>query len=270
MNQTCVIMYGLPKNFKKVWNNYNKYLFNFNKNTIFTVSLHLYDDIGSLTNLRNNEINIPIINTKEMMDIINNNKAKNIKSLSIINSSQNIFDREIDWINKSPIKCFKKDYSIETIKNIFRSGNSMRLAYLNVNKLHNTYIFCRSDSLLVNNIKIVNMLDNDMFIQSFGKNELNNRFFITGSISADIMSICLTNNGIKKYLENCRNVNTEQLFKKWALDNNINIILKKKKWAQFIRIRGYNTYNNSDVRKNFFNFYNDCILNEFHKLISSF
>ena len=183
----AMILFGIPKEFDVIWKAYKSNIINRNVHhvTSFHVHMHMYNDVWNLTNTKNHEYNINLkdTNTPESIRRIISNNTNNPTTrdnegkikLFLTTSSQTAYDETelLPWLNKNEndTKFFDERYwSYETLQNMFRQGNSMKLAYLSAVSTavsattantaskttddYDMYIFLRSDTLLLSPIDL--------------------------------------------------------------------------------------------------------------------
>ena len=187
----ALILFGIPKEFDVIWKAYKSNIINRNVHhvTSFHVHMHMYNDVWNLTNTKNHEYNINLKDTntpESIRRIISNNTNNPITrdnegkiKLFLTTSSQTAYDETelLPWLNKNEndTKFFDERYwSYETLQNMFRQGNSIKLAYLSAVSTaasaaisaknspttsitaddYDMYIFLRSDTLLLSPIDL--------------------------------------------------------------------------------------------------------------------
>lgn len=209
-SSTCVsaslILFGVPKEFSHIWKNYLKYIVNQNPKIQFEAHMHMYSDLSTnFNNAKNNESNTT---TESLLDVerilIKGMGPMNVTiPTKLVTSPQKKYDEtELMWIEERDTKSLSH-LTIDTLKNIFRQGNSLQQAYISASshsllqnmtakKMDNKiYIFLRSDTLLISPIDIScsGMATNELHIPSWqtkGHPEYNDRAAMAGSAAAYI------------------------------------------------------------------------------------
>lgn len=196
-----LVLFGVPKHFSHVWTHYLEHIVRPNPHVQFELHMHMYSDLSNFTNPKNNEINVTTETPSDIQSILISKTRGVIRwnrdalNMTLITSSQTEYDESLSWLEPRDVEQFEK-LSLETIKNIFRQGNSMQQSYLSAftqSLLHNVtidriYFFLRSDTLLVAPIKIPCIMSrNELHIpswQTIGNPQYNDRAALAGSLAA--------------------------------------------------------------------------------------
>jgi len=157
---------------------------------------NMYSDLHQkpFSNSRNNERNATLDSPDDIRELLD--KDKGGTQVMMMTSSQSMFEEsDLSWLQQSDIPFFG-DYPFETLKNIFRQGNSLKEAFFYGQKRHNNsnddvvYIFARSDTFLMNPVDIpcnFNLGNTDIIIPRWQSWEgYNDRFAIAGPDAAKV------------------------------------------------------------------------------------
>ena len=266
-NKECVsaaiILFGVPKSFKYIWDAYLTNIANRNPHLNFTVHMHMYDDLHQkpFSNSRTKERNVTLETPEYVRAILNNTIPSNC-----VTSSQSTFDNaELTWVKNEMTRTLSSSFNIHTVKNVFRQGNSMKEAYQSATstrgeKQHHDgygiYVFARSDTLLLSPIDIpcAGLGDREIQLPTWQPwGGYNDRFALAGPAAADIYIKAKTIGFKKMFMDRPQNGvddvnnmntnmkwdNTETMLKVW-LDNaneGVEIISSLTNWAQLLRVR---------------------------------
>eukprot|EP00956_Cyclotella_meneghiniana_P030524 scaffold77041_cov51-Cyclotella_meneghiniana.AAC.4 len=198
-----LVLFGVPKQFSRVWTHYLEHIVRPNPHIQFDIHLHMYSDLSNFTNQKNNEINVITESPSDIQNILMsqmervNRWNRDSLNMTLITSSQTEYDKSLSWLEPRDVEQFEM-LSLETIKNIFRQGHSMQQSHLSAftqSLLHNVttdrnFFFLRSDTLLVAPIKIpCSMQRNELHIPSWqtnGNPQYNDRAALAGFVAAKI------------------------------------------------------------------------------------
>lgn len=222
-NHECIpaalILFGVPKEFRCIWNRYIKYIVEANPSIKFEAHIHLYSDLhlSSFSNAKNKEMNITIQSPSAVRSIIDgsyekakddNNNTTKIPTRLVTSSQKEYDDKNLSWVQQRDADQLNSGIStVSTLKNIFRQGNSMYEAYLSATSKpffrnaaaastassssnnNKTFIFLRSDTLLLQPITIpcMGLATNEIHIPGWQTDsfpEYNDRTAIAGPIAA--------------------------------------------------------------------------------------
>ncbi|KAL9178569.1 hypothetical protein ACHAXT_001907 [Thalassiosira profunda] len=200
-----LILFGVPKEFDRIWRNYVKYIVRRNPNIRFEVHMHMYSDLHlkSFTNAKNDEVNVTVVSPSGVQEVLGGNISVQGEDgnasipTRIVTSSQREYDEAgLSWMEVGDLRHFVFT-NLDVLRNVFRQGNSMRRAYESAVSrpfLGNatggrTFIFLRSDTLLVGDVDIpcAGLAANEVHAPSWQtKNfpELNDRAAVAGSMAA--------------------------------------------------------------------------------------
>ena len=162
--------------------------------------MHMYSDLhlSGFTNAKNNEINVTTQSPSDIQRVLNNSIGVGNQNYTIpvrlVTSSQREYDETgLAWVEERDLEHFS-GFSIDTLKNLFRQGNSIQQAYILENATsdmmkNKTFVFLRSDTLLVSPIDIPcsGLPPEEIHIpswQSKGFPAYNDRAAIAGSTAA--------------------------------------------------------------------------------------
>eukprot|EP00581_Thalassiosira_minuscula_P000510 CAMPEP_0183746256 /NCGR_PEP_ID=MMETSP0737-20130205/66656_1 /TAXON_ID=385413 /ORGANISM="Thalassiosira miniscula, Strain CCMP1093" /LENGTH=648 /DNA_ID=CAMNT_0025981943 /DNA_START=317 /DNA_END=2263 /DNA_ORIENTATION=+ len=180
-----LLLFGVPKEFAHIWNHYLEHIVRANPHIQFELHMHMYSDLTSFSNAKNNEMNVITESPSEVRRILNNTMQiirewKDVNMtipMTLVTSPQKDYDTSLGWLEEADTEQFNK-LSLDTLKNMFRQGNSIQQAYLSSSSLsdnspllfHNnnnmkeettttmnnnkTYLFLRSDTLLIKPLSI--------------------------------------------------------------------------------------------------------------------
>lgn len=68
----AIVLFGIPKEFPVIWKHYEDNLIRLNPNVTFSVTIHLYNDVTKLTNLKNNEFDVDIESEDRIAEVLRN------------------------------------------------------------------------------------------------------------------------------------------------------------------------------------------------------
>ena len=292
LSSKCVsvtlILCGVPKMFSHIWEAYLANIVHRNPNIQFEAHMHMYSDLSNFSNPRNNEINAMLQSPTDIQHVFELGSADinmTVIPTKLIISPQERFDRDgLSWMKGIDTRAFS-GFSLDTIKNIFRQGNSMQQAYLSATDqslLSNmtsekmkkkVYLFLRSDTLLVSPIDIPcgGIAQNQIDIPSWHSwGGYNDRFAMAGSLAAYKYARAKSVDTFKDIIIDQRNntektwynsyQNTEGLLKLW-LDHwvwlyngdydkgssKVNVMEREGDWAKLIRVRAGGIMNDLDL-----------------------
>lgn len=225
--QAAFVLFGLPKSFPIVWRAYKQNLIDNNPHVHFDVSMHLYSDIKKLTNPKNGEVDVRIESVSTLINIIDQGEDV------LVQTSQADFDaKNLTWLSGDQLVHFGPGWTLNTMKNMFRQGNSMAQSYQHVLKKGNNYsifIFARPDTFLADKVDIdCSMTETELRLPSWqvhDDDENNDRFAIAGPSAAAIY-VQAKAEGFFEYvkrgddgsLEKGANLwNSVELWKQWIL-----------------------------------------------------
>ena len=248
----------------------------------------MYSDLRTLTNTKNREINVttepPSYIKNVLMKSVIALKQRNVTTpLKLITSSQDKYDESLNWLQPTDVAQFA-DFSFDTLKNIFRQGNSMHQSFVSASAqslLHNitserVYFFLRSDTLLVAPVRIpCNRISKDELNipswQTLGNPQYNDRAALAGSLAAQKYAQAKLN-PFQRYIllsrseddqkslhipknirDGRRNLHNPEKMLKMYLDNDVDtklkIVEKDLDWAQLIRIRSGGEFKFDDAKR---------------------
>jgi len=272
----ALVLFGIPKEFEKIWKAYINQIVKRNPHVKFEAHLHTYSDLKQQTNIKNNEVNAIIESPTAIQRIL---KLGNITS-KLVTSSQSEYDKSLGWIKKTDLDSFDRCcWTVDTLKNMFRQGNSLKQAFFSASNVqenttkqksqYDMYFFIRSDTLLLSPIDIPcdglpsNQLDVPSW-QVFEDTEYVDRFALSGTQAAAVYAmaksdvfreIILDRRGPNKLTWATRpskagnkHDNSERLLRQW-LDENPQIKVKcmGPNWAKLLRIRAGGVINERDA-----------------------
>ena len=270
----AIILFGVPKDFSTVWEWYQRNLILVNPYVHFHVTMHKYSDVTVLTNPKNNEKNVTIETLSEIKSILEDNTSatKRIPH-AVVQSRQAEYDKSLEWINeKIHIKgrMDQPPWDENTLRNMFRQGNSMALAYLEAaasSQKFDMYIFLRSDTLLtaplilpcpnateVEDGLVARFPPDDLWLPSWQvhKDEYVDRLAVAGMRVANLyahakiqgMRMLVQDNAVKKIR------NSEHMLYLWLKNplnvHRVNVRRMPTDWAPLVRIRGGGKLNKRD------------------------
>uniref|UniRef100_A0A8J9SGK4 Uncharacterized protein n=1 Tax=Phaeodactylum tricornutum TaxID=2850 RepID=A0A8J9SGK4_PHATR len=264
-----MVLFGVPKEFPTVWRFYRNNLMDANPEIHFSVAIHLYSDIQVLTNLKNNETSVAIASADDIRAILSNTNA------TVVQSSQLEYDQSLTWIRPEHVVGRMKapPWTVDTMKNMFRQGNSMLLAYQEAVRSFpdaDGYLFARSDTLLIRPtvLQTRNVQANDLYLPSWQvfKDEYVDRFAYAGgqaaaSVYAESKAIAFaeyirsdrddfwrcSERLLRIYIEEYNN-NTSRSNSGSDRPFTVSVHLesRKLKWAPLLRVRGGGMLNERD------------------------
>lgn len=268
----ALVLFGVPKKFEKIWKAYINQIVKRNLHIKFETHMHIYSDLKKLTNVKNNEVDAIIESPAGIQRIL---ELENITS-KLVTSSQSEYDNSLGWVQKEDLHSFDPCcWTVDTVKNMFRQGNSLKQAFLSALNAVNTsqkgqydiYFFLRSDTLLLSPIAIPctglpsHQLDLPSW-QVFRNEEYVDRFAISGKAAAFIYAkakadvfpeILLDRRGKNALVwaakpPKGKHDNSERLLRLW-LDANPQIDVKRgdQNWAKLLRIRAGGEINKRDA-----------------------
>uniref|UniRef100_A0A7S2P872 Uncharacterized protein n=1 Tax=Skeletonema marinoi TaxID=267567 RepID=A0A7S2P872_9STRA len=248
-----LILFGVPKQFNFVWKAYVHNIIARNPWVKFEVYMHMYSDLHQkpFSNSRNNERNATLDSPDDIRELLD--KDEGGTQVMTMTSSQSMFEEsDLSWLQQSDLPFFG-DYPFETLKNIFRQGNSLKEAFFYGQKHHNNsnddvvYIFARSDTFLMNPVDIpcsFNLGNTDIIIPRWQSWEgYNDRFAIAGPDAAKVYAT--KNEGNKQAIVARRSknkrkpvMNAERMLRDWLLENKLNVTEHEdeRAWA-LLRLR---------------------------------
>lgn len=247
-----LILFGVPKHFRLVWASYMKNIVQRNPQMKFEVYMHMYSDLHQkpFSNARNDERSTNLDSPDDIRAILN--EAEGIPTM-LTTSSQSIFEKsELSWIQESDTS-FSRNYSFNTLLNVFRQGNSLREAFFTLQKYknnwndnHHVYIFARPDTFLMSPVDIPTSVGSfDVIVPSWDSwYGYNDRFAVAGPDAAKVYATKVE--GYKEAILACRRwhifdasfKNSETLLKSWLLENELNVTELEDDWAwALLRVR---------------------------------
>jgi hypothetical protein len=292
-----IILFGIPKEFGLVWDAYQQNIMNPNPHVEFRVSMHLYQDVTVLTNLKNNEITAPIesVNSIQSKLLLWSSSSSLSSSSSsscpnkamLVTTNQTDFDDSLSWIEPKHVASFDQGaWTVDTLKNMFRQGNSLMEAYRNSlgRRRRRTktadssasssscrdeqflvdpdlFIFARSDTLLLSPIHIPKegLLSDEIWIPSWQTPAYQyvDRFAMAGTNAADVYAHAK----VDAFASYVRNYNgtvahhrekgalhcSEKMLKRWLDENRMMVKRQSTRWAQLIRVRSGGRLNDRDA-----------------------
>lgn len=186
--QAAFVLFGLPKSFPVIWRAYKRNLVDNNPHVHFDVSMHIYSDIKQLTNPKNGEVNVEMESASTLIDTIGQGDEV------LVQTSQADFDaKNLTWLAGDHLVHFGPGWTLNTMKNMFRQGNSMAQSYqhaLRKGKEYRIFVFARPDTFLADKVDIdCNMDEAELRLPSWqvhDDDEYNDRFAIAGRSAARI------------------------------------------------------------------------------------
>ena len=260
--QAAIILYGIPKSFDIIWGAYLRNIVDANPSVSFSVYQHLYEDVHNLTNPKNNERDISIESPSSIQATIARYQSQ-IKNYKVVLTSQEAFDEQLRWINVNHTQTFDpKFWTVNTLKNMFRQGNSILEAYKLVQQGDPTsaptiYIFARSDTYLGSPTRLSckMMGESTLYLPSWqvvpkDKSEFNDRFAVAGRKAAQVYAHAKAVEYLK-FVQNLsrRNWNSERMLKSYLKSHaDVEVKLQDRSWAPLLRIRGGGRVHKRDLR----------------------
>ena len=267
-----LILFGVPKHFNFVWKAYLHNIIARNPWVKFEVHMHMYSDLHQkpFSNSRNGEHNTTLDSPDDVRELLD--KDKGDTQVMLTTSSQSMFEEsDLSWLQQSDLPFFG-DYPFETLKNIFRQGNSLREAfpflYADIKHINNpnddtVYIFARSDTFLMSPVDIpcsFNLGNTDIIIPRWASwRGYNDRFAIAGPESAKVYATRIEIEGYKQAILARRRkiklglglgplMNTEKMLQNWLLGNKLNVTEHEdvRAWA-LLRVRADHNIEQKDV-----------------------
>jgi hypothetical protein len=268
--KAALIFFGVPKHFPIIWKSYIQNIIKQNPQIEeFEVYMHMYEDLHQhpFSNSKNGELNETLESPDDIRAVFDNENNEVHIQAKLTTTSQAKFDElELTWLQESD-KTFFYNYSLTTVKNVFRQGNSLREAYNYLltekrkeqsNNDIDVYIFARPDTFLMSPIDVpcLGLGDDEIWVPS--RNSwwgINDRFAIAGSHAANVYAnriygykdavLARRINLIEIELGMRETVgippqqfnNSETLLRTWLLGNNVKIIPQMEKWAKLLRVR---------------------------------
>ncbi|KAL7547290.1 hypothetical protein ACHAWF_010614 [Thalassiosira exigua] len=253
--KAAIILFGVPKQFSFVWKSYWKNIVLRNQHIEFEVYMHMYSDLhqNPFSNFRNQEYKAILHSPGEIQVFL---WTYDIPVLRFTESSQLQFDKsELAWLKKEDRNSFDRSITLQSMQNMFRQGNSLREAFLTMQKNINVtndidlYVFARSDTYAMDPVDIpcTNRLGtNDIWVPSWQRHSgMNDRFAMAGQDAAKVYASRI--NGYKKTVLSLRNgtvkvpkvgkYSAELMNKNWLIENKINITEMDENWAILLRVR---------------------------------
>ena len=197
-----LILFGVPKEFPRVWNHYLEHIVKPNPSIPFEAHMHMYSDLTLFTNAKNNEVNVTTESPSDIQRTLNSSREKlgqwnTSLPMKLITSDQEQYDENLWWLEPTDVSQFT-GLSFGTLKNIFRQGNSIQQAYVSASaqplliqkiKYDRVYLFLRSDTLLVAPLILPcsGLPKNEIHLPSWqtrGHPEYNDRAALAGSMAA--------------------------------------------------------------------------------------
>lgn len=249
----AIILFGLPKSFPIIWNQYRQNLIENNPHVHFEISMHLYSDIHFLNNTKNNEITVKMESPETLLRAMGRNDSD-----FLIQTSQNKFDKQnIEWIRDKHTDTFDPCcWTTETLKNMFRQGNSIKKSYEHAKSLRQDddikfFVFARADTFLARPVPLSCQIPSNQIRfpswQVHNKNELNDRFAVAGPEAAEVY-VRAKAEAIYEYIKNPSSSawrsplwNSEHILWLWMKENSRMIdvhVQTNRMWAPLLRIRG--------------------------------
>ena len=192
--------------------------------------------------------------------------------MMLTTSSQSMFEEsDLSWLQQSDLPFFW-GYHFETVKNVFRQGNSLREAfpflYEEIKHSNNpnddtVYIFVRSDTFLMSPVDIpcsFNLGNTDIIIPRWASwGGYNDRFAIAGPESAKVyatriegykQAILARRRKIKLGLGLGPERNSERMLRDWLLGNKLNVTEHEdiRAWA-LLRVRADQSIDHQDLKE---------------------
>lgn len=259
-----ILLFGVPKSFQVVWDAYRTNIIKANPHVLhFRVYIHLYSDLTVLTNLKNNEVGVKIESREEILSVLGGDSQQQATTV-VVTSRQGDFDATLkDFVTDEFVHQYfdGKDWTAETIRNMFRQGNSIKLVYSKAaadeassqKNPNHVYIFARSDTLLLRPIHIpcTGVLENDIYVPGWQvyEDEHVDRFAMAGSVASSIYAEAKTTTTVLEIASRNSSLrNSEKIMKLWLdaaaaaaeSSNNLNVHVMPSNWAPLIRVRGAN------------------------------
>mmetsp|Transcript_34538 Transcript_34538/g.50844 ORF Transcript_34538/g.50844 Transcript_34538/m.50844 type:complete len:260 (+) Transcript_34538:139-918(+) len=234
---------------------------------------NMYSDLHQkpFSNSRNNERNATLDSPDDIRELLD--KDKGGTQVMMMTSSQSMFEEsDLSWLQQSDKPYFFRYYPFETVKNIFRQGNSLREAFpfLNEEIKHSNspnddtvYIFARSDTFLMSPVDIpcsFNLGNTDIIVPRWASwGGYNDRFAIAGPESAKVyatriegykQAILARRRNIKLGLELGPKRNSERMLRGWLLGNKLNVTEHEdvRAWA-LLRVRADQSIEQQDLKE---------------------
>ena len=268
----AILLFGVPKEFNVIWDAYQQNIIQQNPHVFFCVSMHMYQDVKKLTNDKNREVGVAIESVDTIHSVLHKCDPSGPSSLSsppghsscpkvtLHLTNQEDFDKTLQWIKPKHTGSFDPCcWSVDTLKNMFRQGNSIQEAYWssinNTECKPDTFIFARSDTLLTSPISIPEtgqLPPNQLWVPSWQvwpDFEYVDRFAVAGlntakayaSAKAQVFKRYIQEyNGPPNHDHEAALRNSEKMLKKWLdSDENEQIKVKcqPKDWAKLTRVR---------------------------------
>ncbi len=237
--RAALVLFGVPKFFDLVWDAYVENLLSANADACFHVFVHMYDDLESITNPRNKEIDIKIQSPAHIRSIAGSGPSP----LTIVTSRQGEFDNTIDWLTEDYEEKF--EFRLETARNVFRQSNSLELAFAAAARIEpDIYVFARPDTFLLRTVSLPTLSNGEMYIPQWhgwpGK-EVNDRFAVCSPMAAEIYA--RKGRAYERYVKDKAYVhNPERMLRWWLVENEV--VFREigdeahRWWAPLVRIRG--------------------------------
>lgn len=259
-----ILLFGVPKSFQVVWDAYRTNIIESNPHVLhFRVYIHLYSDLKILTNLKNNEVGVAIESREKIRSVLGSSHQA-----TLVTSRQGDFDATLeDFVTDEFVRRYfdGQDWTAETVKNMLRQGNSIKLVYskasaeASISNPNHVYIFARSDTLLLRPIHILctGVLENDLYIPGWQVNhedEHVDRFAMAGRAASSIYAETKTTSTVRQIAASTDTAlrNSEKIMKLWfdAQNHNstnlINVHVMPSNWAPLIRVRANQLLNRRD------------------------
>jgi hypothetical protein len=258
----AIVLFGIPKEFPVIWKHYEDNLIRLNPNVTFSVTIHLYNDVTKLTNLKNNEFDVDIESEDRIAEVLRNYHP------TIVSTKQADVDQELEWITSEHVlpRFHQPNWTVAVVKNMFRQGFSIRSAFHAAPK-DGMYLFLRSDTLLFSPIILPsNASPEDIYVPGWQGTKDKSRYI-------DRLAICGSESSAGVYAEAkwapflnfVRNIsgtfesdgvpflrNSERMLRVWLDDNSrhapVRVKLMPRSWAQIMRIRGEGKVDEQDMR----------------------
>jgi hypothetical protein len=248
----ALLLFGVPKSFQYIWNAYLTNVIKRNPHVHFEVYMHMYSDLhqNPFSSVRSSEVNSTLESPEEIRAIL----YKGIPNVHLFTSSQSEFDKEeLSWMNAAKYNFGKGGpggYNEQTVKNIFRQGNSIKTVYsANASsQTYDVYIFARSDTYLLSPIDLPcsGLGEQELHVPSWHKwGGINDRFALAGPAAAKIYAAKsdAAKEAVIKYHQ--KNIifgkvphNSETVLKQFLHSNSLKVTQVEKNWAKLLRIRG--------------------------------
>ena len=203
-----LILFGVPKEFGRIWKGYVRRIVRRNPRIHFEVHMHMHSDLHlhNFTNAKNGEINVTVASPSDVQQILMGNisvqgEHGNVSiPTRLVTSSQREYDESgLSWMEEGDLRHMGQNVftNLNVLSNVFRQGNSMRQAYASAatrpfyasgDENKRTYVFLRSDTLLISDEVIpCGLATNEVHVPSWqtkGFPELNDRTAVAGPIAA--------------------------------------------------------------------------------------